>query len=232
MSTPSAVFRKLLSLVRHADRVAAGWIGGRAESPRAPCRCSGHRPVGRPADDPVEGPADRERVLDAIRRLPKEHAILLRWVFLEGLTIQQVAVRLSLRSTEAARKRLQRALHAVRELLQGDLEGSARDPEGGDFPRPKASGLAPSIDLPIQLPFFGRSRADLRIAIGRLPKHLARPLLLLVEEGLSAQELADRLHIGSGARAQKLVQRALRALRIALERDQGTDERRPAWEGT
>ncbi len=230
--TPSAVLRKLLALVRRADRVVAGWIGGRAESPRAPSRCSADRAVDHPADDPVESPADRERLRKVLERLPKEHAILLRWVFLDGLTMQEVAVRLSLRNTEAARKRLQRALHAVRKRMQGDLEGPARDPEGGDFPRPKASGLAPSAGSPAQAALREFIRRRFRIAIERLPERLAIPLRLCMDEGLSAEELADRLQLGSASAARRRIARSLRALRKLPEWPWWRGGSRPEWGGT
>jgi DNA-directed RNA polymerase specialized sigma24 family protein len=131
--SPSAVLRKVLALLRRADRVVAGWIGGEPESPPTPFRCSCQRRVDDPADSQADDPAVRKRLLDAI---------------------------------------------------------------------------------------------------GRLPEPLARPLLLLVEEDLSAQQLAGRLQLGSAAEARQLIQRALRALRIAIDREDGMDERRPAWGGT
>ncbi len=178
-----------------------------------------------------EQPDLPERIRRVLGLLPENQAILLRLVVLEGLSMQQVAERLAL-STEAARKGLERVLHAVRKLLQGDLEGVARDPKGGDSPQPKASGLAPwAGSRPLDALRATRWRR-VRIAIERLPERHAAPLRLYMKEGLSAQEVADSLHLGSASAARRRIARSLRALRKLPGWPRRRGGSRPEWVGT
>ncbi|MGH7149793.1 MAG: RNA polymerase sigma factor [Planctomycetota bacterium] len=63
------------------------------------------------------------RVREALGRLPEEHATPLRLHFLEGLSMKEVAEKLSLPSADAARMRIQRARLAMRKVLEGTQEG-------------------------------------------------------------------------------------------------------------
>ncbi|MCI0589069.1 MAG: hypothetical protein L0323_19810 [Planctomycetes bacterium] len=70
------------------------------------------------------------------------------------------------------------------------------------------------------------------MGIERLPERLATPLRLCMDEGLSAQELADRLHLGSASAARRRIARSLRALRKLPEWPRWRGGSRPEWGGT
>ncbi|HET6203507.1 MAG TPA: sigma-70 family RNA polymerase sigma factor [Planctomycetota bacterium] len=130
-------YRGVGSLDRFVRRVVENKIRDKAEYWRAQRRDAGlERSLRRPSSglSETKGPdfpsedltttqfvsrrETGERVREAIGRLPEEHALPLRLFWIEELPLKDVAAKLSLPSSDAARMRIQRARDALRKLLE------------------------------------------------------------------------------------------------------------------